>query len=593
MSNDPDHFEQFFAEAAQQWDLARLYRDLEAAEGKELKPFERACLRGLLCRYRPGQIAFKLSWTSGALRIEAVTDHPANTLRWEKVPEWLDGAGYRLQRVPSVGDSFGSGQHSVLPDPSVSSVTADVMPLVNTGVSSSLNNSLNADSVVHRSVTVDWGEAPDIPQLYGRTKDLATLETWIVVERVRLVAICGMGGIGKTSLAVKLVENLLSGGVNENKGSHFDVCIWRSLRGAQPTTQILMELLQGLTRESKEAGTVTAVMEQLRQKRCLIILDDMETVLQDGELVGSYRPGCDGYGELLERVGSERHQSCLIILSREQPKEISAAQTPDGTTRAYRLSGLSQSVALALLQSRGFTELPTSAVGNSPRNSHSLAALVEQYRGNPAALRIVATTIQELFNGNVTEFLQQTGLALGDVLRSLLYQQVARLSDLERSVLYWLALKRRAISLVHLRRDMHLQGGSALIDALESLRWRSLIEKNVESGEVGFALEPVVMKYVSRQFIEEVTQEITELVNYPHPNKLHLLRSHVLVEDYAPDTVRAMQIRLVLKPIKDHLIQTLHHQETTLESLQHSLMPYRQTLSTDYADTNLTLLGIW
>jgi hypothetical protein len=331
------------------------------------------------------------------------------------------------------------------------------------------------------------------------------------------------------------------------------------------------------------------LIEQLRHKRCLIILDDMETILQDGELVGSYRPGCDGYGELLERVGSERHQSCVIILSREQPKEISAAQTPDGATRAYRLSGLGQPGALALLQARGFTAFPTSeGIG-----TNGLTALVQQYRGNPAALRIVATTIQELFNGNVTEFLQQTGLALGDVLRSLLYQQVARLSDLERSVLYWLALKRRASSLVNLRRDLHSQAGSALIDALESLRWRSLIEKNVEAGEVEFALEPVVMKYVSRQFIEAVTGEITELVIHPHPNKLNLMRSHVLVEDYAPDTIRAMQIRLVLKPIKDHLIQTLHHQEVSLESMQQSLMPYRQILNIDYADTNLTLLGIW
>ncbi|MFN7716679.1 MAG: hypothetical protein ACK5QS_14545, partial [Pseudanabaenaceae cyanobacterium] len=165
MSNDPDHFEQFFAEAAQQWDLARLYRDLETADGKELKPFERACLRGLLCRYRPGQIAFKLSWTSGALRveinkglyrmIEAITDNAPNTLRWEKVPEWLDEAGYRLQRVPSVGDGFASGQHSLLSEnlaknlsknPStnlLNSSTTEPIPLVAT---------VNPN---HRSVSVD------------------------------------------------------------------------------------------------------------------------------------------------------------------------------------------------------------------------------------------------------------------------------------------------------------------------------------------------------------------------------------------------------------------------------------------------------
>src|SRR5439155_1616262 len=46
----------------------------------------------------------------------------------------------------------------------------------------------------------DWGEAPHLDQFYGREKELVELEQWIVGDRCRLVAVLGIGGIGKTAL---------------------------------------------------------------------------------------------------------------------------------------------------------------------------------------------------------------------------------------------------------------------------------------------------------------------------------------------------------------------------------------------------------
>ncbi|AFY70168.1 hypothetical protein Pse7367_1892 [Thalassoporum mexicanum PCC 7367] len=547
MTSSPDEYDNLFPEAQQNWDLDRLYADIEAINTKPLRSVEKACLRGLLCRFRPGQIAFKLNWTSGTLRvdlnkglyryIEALAEQPLNTLRWDKVSEWIEARGYKVRMVVPAESSNGCG-------------------------------------------TTDWGEAPEVPLFFGRSQELSDLASWITIDRTRLLAIWGMGGIGKTALTVKLIEKVQG---------EFEYLIWRSLRDVQPIGQILADWFQFLTNSQETRLDLPYLMEVLKAKRCLIVLDDFETVMQDGELVGLYRQGCEEYGELLQRLGKERHQSCLVLLSREQPKEVAMLEGEGQFTRSFHLGGLQRKGAMKLLQARGFSG-----------KENGLDALNGQYRGNPAALRIVSSTIQELFDGNVSDFLKQTQLALGDILRNLLYEQFDRLSELETDVVYWLAIKRRPVSLNELRESMEeTSSGSELLDAIESLRWRSLIEKLVEKNsakrEVLFLLEPVVLKYVSKRFIEEVGREVKAIVTNRNFNHILLLRSHVLVEDSAPENIRAAQIRLMLKPIKDKLTRSLSKAGIAVDELTEQLAIAKQEQSTtldDYADSNLSLLGL-
>jgi DNA-binding transcriptional regulator GbsR (MarR family) len=555
MVSSPDNFDRLFPEAAQTWDLDRLYADLDSVSIKPLKPFEKACLRGLLCRYRPGQLAFKLAWTSGAIRVELnkglyryiedLTEQPPNTLRWEKISEWLEAKGYRsVQQVDRLV-------------PSTEPITQG------------------------RSRNIaDWGEAPEVPVFFGRTAELNNLENWILRDNCRVSAVWGMGGIGKTALSVKLVEKI---------HGKFEYLIWRSLRNAQPMQLFLPDILRFIS-DGKADFNLSYLIDTCKKHRCLLVLDDYETIMRDGELVGPYRPGYEAYAELLERLGGERHQSCVIVISREQPKEIAVLQGEDSPVRSLKLGGMDRQAARSLLTARGFKG-----------SEGGLEDLIQQYRGNPSALRIVATTIRELFNGNVSDFLKQTTLALGDILRNLLYQQFERLSELEKDVLYWLALKRRPASLSELREDMRLHdSASELIDALESLRWRSLIEQTVDKGTVMFVLEPVVMKYVNKKFVEEASKEVDEVVKNSSLSKLNLLSRHALVEDKASDTIRAVQIRLVLKPIKDRLGVTLRQVGKSTDLLSEQLATSHQnrspsldnTDSLDYMEANLTLLGL-
>lgn len=79
----------------------------------------------------------------------------------------------------------------------------------------------------------DWKDAVDVSVFYGRDCELTTLQQWLQ-DRCRLVLLSGMGGIGKTSLAVKIAEQVQD---------EFKFVIWRSLRNAPPIKELLVELI--------------------------------------------------------------------------------------------------------------------------------------------------------------------------------------------------------------------------------------------------------------------------------------------------------------------------------------------------------------
>jgi hypothetical protein len=71
--------------------------------------------------------------------------------------------------------------------------------------------------------------------------------------------------------------------------------------------------------------------------------------------------------------------------------------------------------------------------------------LIQHYTGNPLALKIIATTIQELFDGNIAEFFAHGSTVLGSIY-DLINQQFHRLSALEKELMFWLAINREPVN---------------------------------------------------------------------------------------------------------------------------------------------------
>lgn len=405
---------------------------------------------------------------------------------------------------------------------------------------------------IHRQ---DWGQAPYISDFYGRSSELATLEQLILKKRCRLVALVGMGGVGKTALSIKLAREIQD---------QFEYVIWRSLRDAPQLKDLLSGILQVFRNEQRIDTDLPKSLTQLklqlidnlRQYRCLLILDNAESLLRSGNQIGEYREGCEGYGDLLRLLGETTHQSCLMLTSREKPKEVALLEGEALPVRSLKLGGLKAVDAQEIFKLKGISTV-----------EEQWSTITERYAGNPLALKIVATTIQDVFDGSkVCEFLRQDMTVFGDI-RKILDQQFERLSDLEKDIMYWLAINRESIDISELQEDIVSPIPQLkLVEALESLGRRSLVEKK----NALFTLQPVVMEYVTQQLIERVCKEIVT-------SNINLFKCYSLMKATAKDYVRETQINLILKPVIDGLLNVFKNKKLIENQLTQIIVKQRET----------------
>ena len=225
---------------------------------------------------------------------------------------------------------------------------------------------------------LDWGTAIDISEFYGYSQELTQLQSWILEDGCRLLGLFGMGGVGKTTLATQLAQQIQD---------QFDYVFWRSVPTVLSFDEMIADMLSLVSNHKESKPDINRVIHYLRAYPCLIILDYLETDLYAFD---------SKYNHFIQIIAETNHQSCLIFTCRNQPDQISLLENWSSSVRSLKLFGSSE-VAFSLIQSKQLL--------GTEQQKYELCDLCDN---NPLKIKMVVNTIIKLFNSDIDKYLTHT-----------------------------------------------------------------------------------------------------------------------------------------------------------------------------------------
>ncbi|MDB9372790.1 tetratricopeptide repeat protein [Nodularia sphaerocarpa CS-585] len=321
---------------------------------------------------------------------------------------------------------------------------------------------------------------PDTSYWQGRTDELDQMQQWIYSDNVRLIGVTAAGGYGKSALVAKLCEQL----------TDFPQQVWTSFSDAYPFAVWGRWLLDELGKPAPEKPEelLIAVCHCLQTERYLLVLDNLETLLQN-------EPQWQTYLQFLLRWFSSSSKSVILVTSREQPT------LPNNTLNQSHwlpLSGLSPNAGVELLQAL--------KIQGSQAN---LAEFVKKTDGHPLLLKLVAGWLKaeegeeadiSLLQADIFHIL---GSHQGNPEASIAKILDASLQRLEPSLQNWL----QYLSVYRLAFDcsaaMEMSPGNFANETevksqLRQLAKRSLLQEKKQQGVWKFYFPPLIQTYLQK-----------------------------------------------------------------------------------------------
>jgi hypothetical protein len=434
---------------------------------ENLTPLQEAILTGVWQRQKYPQIAKEFNCSQSHVKKEAAK-------LWEKLREDLgeDLNKFNFRSKVEKRDRVSQVSHSgdcLLQAIDINICNQFIKNIKNTQTRSRSTPDTAQNNAPER--IIDLTDAPELIDYYDRASEESTLKQWILEAHTRLITIYGLSGIGKSAIALQLIEQTQT---------EFDYIIWLSLTNTPTLSSLQTELKQFFGRSQQTP--LPTIIDYFRASRCLVILDDVQNIFRSSQLAGQYLAGYEDYGKFFKQIATSSHQSCLILLSWEKPREITALEAENRATRTLHLKGLGEEAA-EILREKGLAD------------EEKWSELITLYQGHPSWLNIIAATILELFDGSVSLFLADgNDVFLGD-LEPLLETHLERLSDSEKKALYWLATQTEAVDISRQPADS-LLSKSEFWQAIQSLARRGLVEKILVGTRSKFQINPVFQQYI-------------------------------------------------------------------------------------------------
>ena len=421
---------------------------------------------------------------------------------------------------------------------------------------------------------------------YGRTEEIATLTNWCVVERCRLLLLIGMGGMGKTTLAGEIATQL---------SGKFDRIIWRSLVNTPPIRVLCSDLLQALAPQAlldvpdTLGGQIELLIASLRQDRCLLIFDNVESILAGQVQCGQYLADYDGYDRLFRAIGELPHQSCAILTSREKPHTIARLEIVNPQlVKSLSIDGMEPKAAHEFVRSHGCPELP----------DWMWQEVHAHYDGNPLALKIATIAAVEMTGGGEKMLelypLMKSGKLKFQNIDDTLSRQFDRLSESEQQLVYWLAIEREPITGKELRANLAIypHAPGEIINALQSLARRCVAvcanSSRDRLRQRKWSIQPVMTAYVTRRLIDRFVAELApeSSTNIPITDlqdRFFHLNHYAIIQPNPKNGIRQTQRQSILQPTIEQLM--------TIWSRPDELSYYLQQISTAWQDLDPLPLG--
>jgi predicted ATPase/class 3 adenylate cyclase len=268
-----------------------------------------------------------------------------------------------------------------------------------------------------RTLAVSRTNLPSIPTpLVGREHELRELEILLTGSLTRLVTLVGLGGTGKTRLAIACGARLM----DAFPDGVFLVPL-APVAAAEGVPAALAEALA--VAPQAELGPERAVIEHLRARRMLVIVDNLEHVLDAASLLGRLVDAAPGLRVLTTSQAPLR-------LTAETVLSLEALELPaDGVSDP---DALAEVPAVALFVERARAADPTFVLGET--NAGSVAELCRRLEGLPLALELAAARVRVGGASGLLAALERGLDALGRGARDLPARQRGVRAALEHTV---------------------------------------------------------------------------------------------------------------------------------------------------------------
>jgi predicted ATPase/DNA-binding SARP family transcriptional activator/Tfp pilus assembly protein PilF len=207
----------------------------------------------------------------------------------------------------------------------------------------------------------------------GREKELASASALLRRPEVRLVTFTGAAGTGKTRLALELTSDLSS--------DYAEGVAFVPLAPVGQADLVVSAIAQALgVREVAGQPLIETLVDFLREKRMLLLLDNFEHVIKAAPTVAQLLAGCPNLNLLVT-------SRAVLHLRGEHEYVVPPLQLPDLNNLPW-LEELAQYEAISLFVERAIETRPDFSLTN--QNARAVAEICAQLDGLPLAIELVA-----------------------------------------------------------------------------------------------------------------------------------------------------------------------------------------------------------